>query len=657
MSMKRPWGSPMLSVLTPVSILPRRSTVACCVALACAVAGSLLVSATALASTTYKYHEHITGFPAPSGLASCGGNVYVSDTELGVVDEYNSSGTYIGQITGAAAGASEFTPAAIAINCAGGDIYVDDIHNKVVDEFSDDFAVAEKYIGQITGAATGSVFQTLTGVGVNGHGVVYVADHIIERENSYAVVDEFDDDFAAAEKYLGQITGHGGEKFETVSAVAVSPANNLYVANFGKNAVEEFTEPGSNPSSEPGTFVGKVTGLDTKAKSLKPNLGLAFDGSEDVLVVDYPHKVIDIFKPTFGSGEEVVGEITGEEVENPNPENIGFGTLTGLAVNGINGYVYVGDETNEVVDVFSPVIPKYTLSVTKNGSGSGTVECNTGSGPGPCAAEYNEGTVVKLTESAGGGSTFAGWSEACSGTGSCEVTMTGARSVTATFNLQPTYKTCAKGEKIEGRYTGKFLDKYCEEPATKAQEEEGRLNKFELTNIVLPSTFTGKSATTTFDFYEGATLKYEVECKKSTSEGEITGESTDSEVITYSKCKGKEEPGGTTVACENTARETIASESLASQLVDEGGKVYDRLTGKGTEFAEFKCGSTTFKVSGSVLGEVGAEQINTASKSGTITFSAADHGLSAEIGGTSGYTGGVEGEETRKGAKLYIELP
>jgi hypothetical protein len=32
------------------------------------------------------------------------------------------------------------------------------------------------------------------------------------------------------------------------------------------------------------------------------------------------------------------------------------------------------------------------------------------------------------------GSTFAGWSGACSGTGSCAVTMSAARSVTATFN-------------------------------------------------------------------------------------------------------------------------------------------------------------------------------------------------------------------------------
>jgi hypothetical protein len=46
--------------------------------------------------------------------------------------------------------------------------------------------------------------------------------------------------------------------------------------------------------------------------------------------------------------------------------------------------------------------------------------------------------VVTLTASAAGGSTFAGWSgSGCTGTGTCSVTMSAARSVTATFNLPP----------------------------------------------------------------------------------------------------------------------------------------------------------------------------------------------------------------------------
>ena len=78
----------------------------------------------------------------------------------------------------------------------------------------------------------------------------------------------------------------------------------------------------------------------------------------------------------------------------------------------------------------------YALTVTKAGTGSGTVTSspagvNCGS---DCSESYASGTNVTLTAAAASGSTFAGWSGACSGTGSCAATMSAARSVTATFN-------------------------------------------------------------------------------------------------------------------------------------------------------------------------------------------------------------------------------
>jgi aryl-phospho-beta-D-glucosidase BglC (GH1 family) len=78
----------------------------------------------------------------------------------------------------------------------------------------------------------------------------------------------------------------------------------------------------------------------------------------------------------------------------------------------------------------------YTLAVAKSGSGSGTITSspsgiNCGSS---CSAAYSSGTSVTLTASPASGSTFAGWSGACSGTSTCTVSMSAARSVTATFN-------------------------------------------------------------------------------------------------------------------------------------------------------------------------------------------------------------------------------
>ncbi len=89
----------------------------------------------------------------------------------------------------------------------------------------------------------------------------------------------------------------------------------------------------------------------------------------------------------------------------------------------------------------------YALTVGKSGTGSGTVTSspagiNCGS---DCAENYTSGTSVTLTAAAATGSTFAGWSGACSGTGTCTVSMTAARSVTATFNSVSYALSVSKG--------------------------------------------------------------------------------------------------------------------------------------------------------------------------------------------------------------------
>ena len=79
-----------------------------------------------------------------------------------------------------------------------------------------------------------------------------------------------------------------------------------------------------------------------------------------------------------------------------------------------------------------------SLTVGKTGTGSGTVSsapvgitCGT-----TCSASYPYGTAVTLSAVAPTGSTFTGWSGACTGTGSCSVTLTSAATVTATFTQQ-----------------------------------------------------------------------------------------------------------------------------------------------------------------------------------------------------------------------------
>ena len=79
----------------------------------------------------------------------------------------------------------------------------------------------------------------------------------------------------------------------------------------------------------------------------------------------------------------------------------------------------------------------FTLQVTKNGTGGGTVtsspsgiSCGT-----TCSRSFSGGTTVSLTAVPASGSVFAGWSGGgCAGTGSCTVRIDDNITVSATFN-------------------------------------------------------------------------------------------------------------------------------------------------------------------------------------------------------------------------------
>ena len=81
----------------------------------------------------------------------------------------------------------------------------------------------------------------------------------------------------------------------------------------------------------------------------------------------------------------------------------------------------------------------HVLTVTRTGSGTGTVtSMPAGIACGSdCTETYDELTSVTLTATPAPGSTFNGWSEACSGTGTCTTTMRAARSVSAAFAAIP----------------------------------------------------------------------------------------------------------------------------------------------------------------------------------------------------------------------------
>jgi trimeric autotransporter adhesin len=80
-----------------------------------------------------------------------------------------------------------------------------------------------------------------------------------------------------------------------------------------------------------------------------------------------------------------------------------------------------------------------TLTVSKTGSGSGTVTSADGgiNCGATCASVYANTSIITLTATPTGGAVFTGWLGACIGTGTCTVTISGAKAVSATFAASP----------------------------------------------------------------------------------------------------------------------------------------------------------------------------------------------------------------------------
>jgi hypothetical protein len=127
---------------------------------------------------------------------------------------------------------------------------------------------------------------------------------------------------------------------------------------------------------------------------------------------------------TIGSSRYVVGQLYG-----------GNSSCTNLA--GDNFYGRFDIAYNAALHQWLDGGATVSLTVSRTGNGQGTVtSAPTGISCGStCTAPFAAGSSVTLTAAPLAGSTFAGWTGACSGTGSCVVSMSSAQSVVATFTV------------------------------------------------------------------------------------------------------------------------------------------------------------------------------------------------------------------------------
>jgi hypothetical protein len=238
----------------------------------------------------------ITGAETPQGAFAFGlasgvavddspgvnrGDVYVADTEHGLVDRFSSAGAYLCQVTGAQTpSASEcngsagsetpdgsIAPAGVAVDSSG-DLYVaDDAHSLI-----DKFGPAGNFIGRIEDPHLSSEMGTIA---LDSGGSLYVSNFLFFGDSRASDVIKLD----AAGKFVAVLDS------EESAGVAVDPAtNDVYVSG-----IDEFTRGIAEYASSGARFAFTAT------PGIAP--GMAVDGTTG--------KIYAAYLSVFGGIEEV----------------------------------------------------------------------------------------------------------------------------------------------------------------------------------------------------------------------------------------------------------------------------------------------------------------------------------------------------------------
>jgi len=227
-------------------------------------------------------------------------------------------------------------------------------------------------------------------------------------------------------------------------AVAVNPlSNKVYIANANNlartgnggvtvidgetNAVVTVSDPNAQTSCNPFS-----TGI------------LAVDSTRNLIyVANCEGSTVSI----IDGATNAVASVTDSNAVHP----------VAIAINLGTNKIYVANSASNNVSVIAGGVgvPKFTLSVTKAGSGSGSVVSKDGAincsdASGTCSATYPKGSSIVLSAAPNSGSTFSAWSGACAGADAetCNVTLDSDLSVNATFSGAPDFSVTVAGSSL-----------------------------------------------------------------------------------------------------------------------------------------------------------------------------------------------------------------
>lgn len=362
-------------------------------------------------------------------------------------------------------------PTAIAVSPDGNDVYVTDQSGRAITELTratDGSLSTADCIGEVDSSNTDCASQA---PGIHAADAVVVSPdghNVYVGSTTPGTIAEFT---RATNGSLTQLASpnacieeHGGSAacgtatgvgINTVNSLAISPnGSNVYATSGGQfGDVAEFAR---DPNAQ-----GALTQLPSPHDCIEESgsseicgvtNGVGLNGASQVVVSPDGENVY-VATGSADCCDEAIGEFSraadGSLSQSAAPDQcIDSGsdcqtTATGLG----GGHLVISPDDKSLyatgagwdVAELARVPFRHTLTVSLAGSGSGAVSDDSGaiSCPSACSSPYNEGTQVTLTATPASGSTFAGWGGACSGTSTCQVTISADTAVTATFTGVP----------------------------------------------------------------------------------------------------------------------------------------------------------------------------------------------------------------------------
>ncbi len=263
--------------------------------------------------------------------------------------------------------------------------------------------------------------------------------------------------YAAATAYIisGLESSFSNEVMYTVPSCTyvISPSSASFAASGGTGSVS-ITTPSycnwmtSSGISWIGINTGSGMGSGSMTYSISPNTGTAsrvgsLTIAGNVFTVTENGVAMNTITASAGAGGSISpsGQVSVQQGVGQAftvTPNTGY-TIADVKVDGVSkgpitSYAFSNVQANHTISAtFTSITYTYTLSITKNGTGGGSVSTN------PSGTVFPAGTAVTLTAAADINSVFAGWSGGCTGTAStCQVTVNSNLGVTAAFNAKVT---------------------------------------------------------------------------------------------------------------------------------------------------------------------------------------------------------------------------